>query len=165
LACTAGDLTCTDGGANNAFTLDTGASIPKLASNNAFTGADTFGKINSVCYVDGVQNATIAAAVTCAGASGTIVVPPAVGHYTFNSTIPAGVNFRIEAGAILDVALGAAPAINGPLDADYYQIFNVSSQAISAASITTNVAHVHGCFYNRISRQRQPSYGDGIYRS
>jgi len=37
LSCTSGDLTCTDGGANNAFTLDTGANIPKTTTSNTYS--------------------------------------------------------------------------------------------------------------------------------
>ncbi len=41
LACTAGDLTCTDGGANNSFTLDTGANIPKITTSNTYSASTT----------------------------------------------------------------------------------------------------------------------------
>src|SRR5678815_4017775 len=39
--CIRDSLTCTDGGANNAFTLDTGANIPKITTSNTYSASTT----------------------------------------------------------------------------------------------------------------------------
>jgi hypothetical protein len=85
----------------------------------------TAGKINALCTVDGMQNTTLAAAINCAGTSGTIEVPPPAGTLAVssNATIPSGVALRIDQGACLAPATGVTLTVNGPIVAGNYNIF------------------------------------------
>jgi hypothetical protein len=87
------------------------------------SGLHTFGKINGICIVDGVLNATLAAAVTCAGSSGVIEIPMfAVPTLTGSVTIPAGVTLRFDGPSGITTT-GFTLTINGPIVAPPTQIF------------------------------------------
>lgn len=87
----------------------TGANFAALGGNNAFTGNNTFAQVNKICFLDGVTNTTLAQAVACAGASGTIEVPPSAGTITVpsNISIPNNVTLKMDQGALLSIANGA----------------------------------------------------------
>lgn len=146
-ACVTGQVTgCIDGFGNFSFYAPTSGPytytitgsgllaygpIPITASLNpavnlAFTGSNTMGKLNGVCIVDGVQNATLSAAVTCAGTNGVVDIPMfAVPTLTANVTIPAGVTLTFEGGSPGLIQLGNFNlAINGPIVAPNAQIFS-----------------------------------------
>src|SRR6266436_1209342 len=79
-----------------------------------FTGAQTVGKWNGNCIVDGIANATLAAAVTCAGSSGVIEIPMfAVPALTGSVTIPIGVTLRFDGPSGITTT-GFTLTINGP---------------------------------------------------
>lgn len=105
--------------------LDGLNALPGLAPNISDDGTTaTAGKFNNICNLDGVHIVDLPSAITCAGSSGTIVVPPSAGTLavTGTPTIPAGVKLKVEDGAILSVATSLT--IAGPLDAGLYQIFS-----------------------------------------
>lgn len=110
-------------------------------------GATALGAANTLdgtCYVDGVTNTTLAAAITCAGSAGTIQVPPIAGTLSVPTsvTIPAGVTLRVDQGAKLSIAAGQTLTINGPLQIGDYQAFVTQATgspiAITAASESTS---------------------------
>jgi hypothetical protein len=95
----------------------------------ALSGSQTVGKWNGWCVVDGVLNATLAAAVACAGSNGAILVPPlTIATLTANVSIPAGVTLWFATGGSSgqpgSIALGNFNlTINGRLQAPVQQIF------------------------------------------
>ena len=90
---------------------------------NHFSGTDTFGNLNGICVVDGTQNATLAAAVTCASTSGVIEIPMfAVPALAGNVTIPTGVTLRFDGPSGITTT-GFTLTINGPIVAPPTQIF------------------------------------------
>jgi hypothetical protein len=80
---------------------------------------------NGICYLDGITHKTLAQAITCAGASGTIEVTPSAGTLSVPSsaTVPAGVTLRVDQGAILSVGNAVTVTINGALQAPAARIF------------------------------------------
>lgn len=106
------------------------------SGNNVFTGANTMGKLNGVCIVDGVQNATLAAAITCAGSSGVIEIAMfAVPTFT-TATIPVGVTLRFDGPACLNNS--GTLTINGPIIAGNQQIF-CGSGTIALGSLSNPI--------------------------
>lgn len=90
----------------------------------AFTGLAS-AQVSGICYVDGKTHTTLAQAITCAAASGTIEVTPSVRTLSVpsNATIPAGVTLRVDQGAILSIANAVTLTISGPLQAPGARIF------------------------------------------
>ena len=102
-------------------------------------GAETFGKINGICIVDGVMNATLAAAVTCAGTSGVIEIPMfAVPVLTANVTIPAGVTLRFDGPSGITTT-GFTLTVNGPIVAPNTQIFFGTGSVILNGSLPNGI--------------------------
>lgn len=126
--------TITTGGASL-----TGANT--FSGTNTFTGPVTAGKINGECYVDGIQNPTVQAAVTCAGTFGVVVIPTlTITNLTANVTIPAGVTLRFDGSSPGVITLGNFNlTINGPLVAPPAQIFAYGGTGVvnfAASSLT-----------------------------
>jgi hypothetical protein len=90
----------------------------------AFTGLAS-AQVSGICYVDGKTYTTLAQAITCAAASGTIEVTPSVRTLSVpsNATIPAGVTLRVDQGAMLSIANAVTLTISGPLQAPGARIF------------------------------------------
>lgn len=104
------------GGANN-------CTVTGSVTLNGATTLNAVGKFDGNCLVDGVQNATLAAAVTCAGTSGVIEIPMfAVPALTANVTIPVGVTLRFDGPSGITTT-GFTLTVNGPLQAPATQIF------------------------------------------
>jgi hypothetical protein len=101
---------------------------------------------NGICYVDGTTHTTLAQAINCAGASGTIEITPSAGTVSVpsNATIPAGVTLRVDRGAILSIANAVTLTINGPLQAPGAGIFaytgtgSVALGGLAAAHVIPN---------------------------
>lgn len=92
-------------------------------TNLVVSGTGTAGLWNGVCIVDGVKNATLAAAVTCAGTSGVIEIPMfAVPALTGNVTTPVGVTLRFDGPSGITTT-GFTLTINGPIVAPPVQLF------------------------------------------
>lgn len=84
----------------------------------------TTGKLNNICILDGVTNATLAATVTCAGSNGTIEISPGTSlTLTGNVTIPSGVTTKFDSNTGVNTT-GFTLTINGPLQAPNAQIFS-----------------------------------------
>jgi len=118
---------------------------------NTFTGANTFGKINGVCIVDGTQNATLQAAVTCAGTSGMVeagvpsFVTPAL---TANVTIPAGVTFKWDCGTPLALGNFNLTIAGASLIPSGCQAFNIN--ASGSASFTGPTPQIDVTWYGAL---------------
>lgn len=84
-------------------------------------------KLDGIIYV-AATTSTLALAITAAGSSGTIVVPPSAGTLIvpLNATVPAGVTLKIEQGAMLSIAPGQIVTISGDFQAGAYQVFTGS---------------------------------------
>jgi len=87
----------------------------------AFTGPQTVGKWNGNCIVDGTANATLAAAIICAGTSGVIEIPMFAMPSFTTATIPAGVTLKFDGPSCLNNS--GTLTINGPIIAPPIQIF------------------------------------------
>lgn len=114
------------------------------ASNLACTvsAAWTMAKINGVCYVDGTTNATLAAAVTCAGTNGIVDIPTfAVPALSANVTIPTGVTLFFEGSSPGIIQLGNFNlTVNGPIVAPAAQIFSYTGTGlVTLATPTTPI--------------------------
>jgi hypothetical protein len=79
------------------------------------------GKFDGNCILDGVQNATLAAAITCAGSSGVIEIPMFAAPSFTTATIPVGVTLRFDGPSCLNNS--GTLTINGPIVAPPVQIF------------------------------------------
>src|ERR1039458_4917324 len=111
------------GGGGGSFYVDL-VSGQTIAGNKTWIGLQTVGLMNGVCVVDGTLNPTLAAAVACAGTSGTVEIPMLyVAPMTANVTIPAGVTLKFDGPSCITTT-GYTLTINGPLVApDNAQIF------------------------------------------
>jgi len=66
-----------------------------LSQNLTFTGANTFSKVNGICVVDGTQNTTIVAAVSClGGVAGEVYIPTGTNAPTGQIVVGASTCFR-----------------------------------------------------------------------
>jgi hypothetical protein len=125
--------TLTHTGSSGAATI----SFPSVTAQSVGTG-----KVDGACYLDGVTNTTLAAAVTCAGTNGVIVIPPfASPTLTGNVTIPAGVTIEFQGSSPGQVTLGNFNlVVNGPIRAAPAQIFVYGG----TGTVTLGVAAVAG---------------------
>jgi hypothetical protein len=86
---------------------------------------------NGICYLDGITYTTLAQAIACAGATGTIEVTPSARTLLVPSSavIPAGVALRVDQGAILSIANAVTLTVDGPLQAPAGPIFAYTGTA------------------------------------
>jgi hypothetical protein len=114
-----------------------GALVGTFSGAQVLSGSQTVGKWNGNCIVDGVANATLAAAVTCAGSSGVIEIPMfAVPTITGNVTIPAGVTLRFDGPSGINTT-GFTLTINGSLQAPSTQIFFGTGTVVLGANASS----------------------------
>jgi hypothetical protein len=130
------------------------------------------GQSNGICYLDGVTYTTLAQAITCAGAAGTIEVTPSAGTLLVSSSavIPAGVALRVDEGAILSIANAVTLTINGALQAPAGPIFaytgtgSVALGDLAAEHIVPNWfpgADMGAQLVNAVAAM--PTYGGNLY--
>lgn len=106
----------------------------------ADTGGVKSGLLDAICILDGVKNATLAAAVACAGTNGVIEIPMfAVPTLTGDVTVPAGVTLHFWGSSPGLVPLGNFNlAINGPLEAPRAQIFSYTGSGVVSFGLNSS---------------------------
>lgn len=128
-----------------------------LPLNNAFTGSNTMGKVNAVRYVDGVQFATIDAAITdCGSVNPCQIFVPSTYAGTFPPVNPITNNIYITdyhaPGPSAPLALGTGDAMLSQTP-NVFSFLRHSSSPIApllnkSYELTTNVVSFTGAFPN-----------------
>jgi hypothetical protein len=153
----------------SAFSLSLSGNLT-VSGSTAVTGALTAGGMTSagpntlngtgildgICLVDGVKNATMAAAVTCAGSNGVIAIPMfAVPTLTGNVTIPEGVSlwFMGSSPGMINTT-GFTLTINGPIVAPVAQIFTGSGTVSPGTTVGKHLQQVYPQWWGAV--------GDGV---
>jgi hypothetical protein len=113
-------------------TFSGGLSTPSFTATTLSTSA-----LEGACFLDGVTNTTLAAAVACAtGRGGKVWIPPSASNYSLTSTVtlPSGIDLECLGGT------GLSSQINGPCT--FLVTPGVTALAITGSHVSVKGIHI-----------------------